>query len=153
MLDALISFFISMVPVFELRGGIVFAAARGIPFLYAFLICLLGNILPIPFILLFTRRVFLFLEHIKPTEKFVKRFENKARSKQSFLRKYEWFGLFLFVAIPLPGTGAWTGAMIAALLDMQIKRAFPALALGVFGAGIIMSVISFVLPGLFFSVQ
>lgn len=153
MLDALISFFISMVPVFELRGGIVFAAARGIPFLYAFLICLLGNILPIPFILLFTRRVFLFLEHIKPTEKFVKRFENKARSKQSFLRKYEWFGLFLFVAIPLPGTGAWTGAMIAALLDMQIKRAFPALALGVFGAGIIMSVISFVLPGLFFSIQ
>lgn len=153
MLDALISFFISMVPVFELRGGIVFAAARGIPFLYAFLICLLGNILPIPFILLFTRRIFLFLEHIKPTAKFVKRFENKARSKQSFLRKYEWFGLFLFVAIPLPGTGAWTGAMIAALLDMQIKRAFPALALGVFGAGIIMSVISFVLPGLFFSIQ
>lgn len=151
-MEKIISFFMSMLPILELRGGMIYAAASGVPFAYAFPICLLGNILPIPFILLFIRKIFRFMERFKPTAKIVTKLERKARSKEHIIKKYELFGIFLFVAIPLPGTGAWTAALIAALFDIQVKRAFPALALGVLMAGIIMSVVSFWLPGLFFSI-
>lgn len=147
-----ISFFMSMLPISELRGGMIYASASGVPFIYAFPICLLGNILPIPFILLFIRQIFHYLERFKPMAKIVMKIESKARSKEHLIKKYELLGIFIFTAIPLPGTGAWTAALIAALLDIQIKRAFPALALGVLTAGIIMSIISFLLPGLFFSI-
>jgi uncharacterized membrane protein len=80
----------------------------------------------------------------------VKKIENRARTKSESMRKYQLFGLFLFVAIPLPGTGAWTGALIASLMDLRIRRSFPVLTLGVLGAGIIMSVLSYFIPGLFF---
>jgi uncharacterized membrane protein len=148
--DTVISFFISMVPVFELRGGILFAAARGVPFLTAFFVCLVGNILPVPFILLFLRKVFSFLERFKYTKRIVLALERRARSKKASIEKYQMLGLFILVAIPLPGTGAWTGSLVAVVLDMRLKRSFPVIALGVLGAGIIMSVVSFLLPGLFF---
>ena len=150
MIDTIIAFLLSMLPVIELRGGIVYAAARGVPFITAFIICFLGNILPIPFILLFIRRILSFLERFKYTKKLVEKIENRARTKSASIRKYQMFGLFLFVAIPLPGTGAWTGALIAALMDLQIKKSFPVIALGVLVAGIIMSIFSFLIPGLFF---
>jgi len=152
MADAITAFFISMLPVFELRGGIIYAAARGVPFTTAFIICFLGNILPIPFILLFIRRILGFLERFKYTKKLVAKIENRARTKSASIRKYQLFGLFLIVAVPLPGTGAWTGALIAALMDLQIKKSFPAIAFGILGAGIIMSVLSFLIPDLFFHV-
>ncbi|MDR1563380.1 MAG: small multi-drug export protein [Oscillospiraceae bacterium] len=151
MIDEIVAFFMSMLPVIELRGGVIYAAARGVPFIVAFIVCFLGNILPVPFILLFIRRILKFLERFKYTKKLVKKIENHAHAKSASIQKYQVLGLFLFVAIPLPGTGAWTGAIIAALMDLQIKKSFPAIALGVLGAGIIMSVLSFLIPGLFFS--
>ncbi|MDR2486637.1 MAG: small multi-drug export protein [Clostridiales Family XIII bacterium] len=140
-----------MLPLFELRGGLVYASAFQIPFWEAFAVCCLGNILPIPFILLFLRAIFRVLERFRLTAKLVRRLEAKARKAERRVRKYSLFGLFLLVAIPLPGTGAWTGALVAVLFDIQIRRAFPAIAVGVVAAGIIMSVVSYLIPGLFLS--
>ena len=150
MVDVVIAFFISMLPILELRGGILFAAARGVPFATAFIVCFFGNILPIPFILYFIRRILSFFEKPKFTKTFVSKIENRSRTKSSIVRKYQLLGLFIIVAIPLPGTGAWTGALIAALMDLRIKKSFPVIALGVLSAGIIMLVISYWVPGLFF---
>ena len=149
-MDVFIAFLISMLPIVELRGGIVYAAARGVPFALAFLICFFGNILPVPFILLFIRNIFAWLERFKHTKSVVMKLENRARAKSDTVRKYQLFGLFLLVAIPLPGTGAWMGALVAAVLDLRIKKSFPVIALGVLSAGIIMSVLSYLIPGLFF---
>jgi uncharacterized membrane protein len=139
----------SMLPVVELRGGLIFASASGVPFPEAFLLCCLGNILPIPFILFFLRKIFNILEKNRHTARLVLWLEDKAKRAETKLGKYEMFGLFLFVAIPLPGPGAWTGALIASIFDMRIKRAFPAIALGVVGAGVIMSVLSYLAPEMF----
>ncbi|MDR2686462.1 MAG: small multi-drug export protein, partial [Oscillospiraceae bacterium] len=117
-MDTLVAFFISMLPVMELRGGIVYAAARGVPFLLAFCVCFLGNILPVPFILLFIRRILAWLERFQYTKSIVTKLEDRARAKSETVRKFQLLGLFLLVAIPLPGTGAWTGALAAAFLDL-----------------------------------
>lgn len=147
---SIIAFFMSMLPVIELRGGIIYAAAFDIPFVNAFIICVIGNILPIPFILLFIRKILAFLSRFKYTAKIVTSLENRAHAKSDTIRKYQMLGLFIFVAIPLPGTGAWTGALIASLMDLQIKKSFPVIGLGVLGAGVIMSTLSYFIPGLFF---
>ncbi|MDR0531584.1 MAG: small multi-drug export protein [Oscillospiraceae bacterium] len=149
--DLLTAFGISMVPVFELRGGIVYAAVRGVPFALAFAVCLLGNLLPVPFILLFLRRVFHFLERFGPTARIVKGMERRARRQGKKLEKWKLFGLFVLVAIPLPGTGAWTGALVAEVFDIRMKKALPVIALGVLTAGLIMVILSYLIPGLFFS--
>ena len=146
----LAAFIISMLPVVELRGGLIFSAALGIPFAKAFLLCYLGNIVPIPFILLFLRKIFSWLERWKLTSRLVRKLEEKARKGAAKLGRFELIGLFVFVAIPLPGTGGWTGSLIAAIIDMQIKRAFAAIALGILAAGGIMSVLTYLIPGLFF---
>jgi uncharacterized membrane protein len=146
----LADFIISMLTVVELRGGLIFSAIAGIPFAKAFILCYLGNIVPLPFILLFLRKVFSWLERFRLTEKLVRKLEEKARKGGAKLGRYESFGLFVFVAIPLPGTGGWTGTLIAVILDMKIKRAFPAVALGVLAAGGIMSVLTYLIPGMFF---
>jgi len=146
----LAAFIISMLPVVELRGGMIFSAILGIPFAKAFVLCYLGNIIPIPFILLFLRKIFSWLERFRLTARLVTKLEEKARKGASKLGRYDIFGLFVFVAIPLPGTGGWTGALISVIIDLQIKRAFPAIALGVLAAGGIMSLITYFIPGLFF---
>ena len=143
-------FIISMLPVIELRGGMIFAAILGIPFAQAFLFCFLGNIIPIPFILLFLRKIFALLERFKFTRKIVQWVEDKGHKASRKLGKYDLLSLFIFVAIPLPGTGGWTGSLISVLLDLQIRRAFPAIALGVLAAGGIMSFFTYFIPGLFF---
>ncbi len=141
LLKYLIIFGISMVPVIELRG----AVPTGIlgmdlnPVLVYFL-CVIGNMLPVPVILLFVRRVFDWMK--KKSERLgsiARKFEEKAESKKGKVQKYEMLGLMLFVAIPAPGTGAWTGALIAAMLDMRLKRALPTIALGVVIAGLVMT--------------
>jgi uncharacterized membrane protein len=109
----------------------------------------LGNILPVPFILLFLRRVFVFLERFRYTKRLVSRLERKARKKEGNIQKYELLGLFLLVAIPLPGTGAWTGALVAVVFDLQIRKSFPVIAAGVLGAGGIMVLLSYAFPSLF----
>ena len=144
------AFFISIVPLIELRGGIIYAAAQGIPFWRAFIICCLANILPVPVILLFLRKIFAFLEKFKYTKKIVLALERRAKAKSEDIAKYQAWGLFVFVVVPLPGTGAWTGSLIAVIMDMPIKKSFLAIAAGVTGAGVIMSVLSFLIPGLFF---
>ena len=137
--EELIAFVISLMPVLECRGGMIAARLMEIPFIKAFLICYLGNMLPIPFIILFIRKIFEFLRRFSFFEKIIKRLEAKTDKNKDKIMKYEAWGLLLFVAIPLPGTGGWTGALMAALLDIRFKRALPIIALGVLIAGFIMS--------------
>ncbi len=135
---------ISMAPVVELRGAIPVGLGLGVPFWPVFFAAMIGNLLPVPFLILFTRRVF---EWLKTKSSFlarlVARLEKKAESKEDLLKKYELLGLCILVAIPLPGTGAWTGSLVAAVFDIRLKNAFPAIVLGVFIAGIIVSAISY----------
>ncbi len=147
--EELIIFFISMFPILELRGGMIAAKLLGVELLKAFVICYIGNILPIPFILLFIRRIFQFLKRFKVTKKLVDKLESSSMRKSEKVKKGSKWGLLTFVAIPLPGTGGWTGALIAALLDMRIKISFPVIALGVLIANLIMSVFSYGLLGAF----
>lgn len=143
-----IAFFVSLLPVLELRGGLIAAKLLEIDFFKAFAICYTGNILPIPFILFFIRKIFNLLKKNKRIESAINTLEARSIRKADKVIKYRLWGLFLFVAIPLPGTGAWTGALIADLLDIRIKHSLPVIAAGVLVAGIIMSVFSYGLLGL-----
>lgn len=133
----------AMVPVLELRAAIPAAVATGIDIVPAYIIAVVGNLIPIPFIILFIRKIFDWMK--RKSEKLgalVAKLEAKAdRNKQKVL-KYEFWGLVLLVAIPLPGTGAWTGALVAAMLNMQLKRALPAIAIGVVIAGVAVSLVT-----------
>ena len=145
--EELVAFVISLCPVLECRGGMIAARLMEIPFLKAFLICYLGNMIPIPFIILFIRKIFDFLRRFKFFSKIVEKLEAKTEKNKEKVLKYEAWGLLLFVAIPLPGTGGWTGALVAALMDIRIRRAMPAITLGVLIAGLIVGGISFGLFG------
>lgn len=137
-------FVISMVPVIELRGAIPVGLGLGEQFWPVFIAAMIGNLFPVPFLILFTRRVFDWLRaKSKKLEHLVGKMEHKAASKEDLLKKYELLGLCILVAIPLPGTGAWTGSLVAAVFDIRLKHAFPAIALGVLIAGIIVSVVSY----------
>ena len=136
----LILFIISMVPILELRGGLLAAgpAFLNIPMWRAIPVGIIGNLLPIPFILL------LITKRLKPV---VEKLEKKAMSQSANIEKYEFWGLVAFVGIPLPGTGAWTGALIAALLGIRFRKAFPAIVIGVCLAACIMTIISYGIVG------
>lgn len=140
-------FLISCMPILELRGGLIAASLLKINLLTSFIICYIGNLLPIPFILYFITPLFNKLKKTKHLNKLVTKVENKANSKKDKIEKSEFFGLLLFVGIPLPGTGAWTGALIASMINMNKKKAFLAITLGVLLAGIIMSIFSYGLLG------
>lgn len=145
----LVIFIISLMPVLELRGGLIASSLLDIEFYKAFIICYFGNIIPVPFILLFIRRIFKFLRKIRGFDKLIEKLEVRSMRKSEKVKKWRDWGLLMFVAIPLPGTGGWTGALIAALLDMRIKKSFPIIALGVLLAGVIMSVLTYFVPHLF----
>ncbi len=138
----LIVFLVSMLPILELRGSLIVAGFLKMEFLATYIIAVLGNMLPIPFIFLFIDKIFNSLKKTK-LEKYVTKLENRALSKSDQIKKYGKFGLFLFVAIPLPGTGAWTGSLIAVLLRMKMKDSLPWIFLGVLVAGLIMSLLAF----------
>lgn len=140
-----IIFVISMIPILELRGGMIAAgpAILDIPYTQALIICILGNLLPIPFILLLITKIFDWMKGTKRLKPLVEKLEKKAMSKSEKIEKYEFWGLVLFVGIPLPGTGAWTGSLIAALLGIRFRKAFPAILLGVLLASAIMSLFSY----------
>ena len=145
----LIVFIISMLPILELRGGLIAASLLDMNPVTSFIVCFLGNIIPIPFILWFITPLFNKMKKTKLFSGLATKLENKAMSKKEQIEKYEFWGLLLFVGIPLPGTGAWTGCLIAALLDMNKKKSFLAATLGVVMAGIIMMILSFgVLKGI-----
>lgn len=141
-------FVISMLPILELRGGLIAAAVLGVDFWIAFPICVIGNMLPIPFELIFIRRILNWLKRTKLFSKMATKLDEKAHKKANdkAIQKYKQWGLFFFVAVPLPGTGAWTGGLVADVLDIRIKKALPIIALGVIGAGLIMAVITYVIP-------
>ena len=143
----LTTFLVSMVPVIELRGAIPIGVARGLPFWVAVLVSVIGNLVPVPFIIIFIKKIFAFMREKMPKlNGLVTRLENKADSKSETVQKYAFWGLFIFVAIPLPGTGAWTGALIAAMLEMPLKKAFPSIMLGVLSAGAIVTFITYIVP-------
>ena len=139
---------ISMLPILELRGGMLAAALLNVDRLQAFLICLFGTLLPIPFILLFLKQILKWLSNTRFV-KLVHRLEKKAEEKSKKVNKYKSLGLFIFVAIPLPGTGAWTGALVATFLDMPFKNSMLSIALGSLTANIIMSLVSYDILGAF----
>ena len=139
----LVVFIISLFPILELRGGMIAAKLLDVEFLKAFVICYVGNILPIPFILLFIRKIFKFLKRFKNVGKMIEKLEVRSMRKSDNVKKYRLWGLLAFVGIPLPGTGGWTGSLIAALLDIRIRHSFPVIALGILIANIIMSIFSY----------
>ena len=136
----LLTFGVAMMPVLELRGAIPVGVAHGLDFWTAIGVSIVGNLVPVPFILLFIRKIFAWMK--KTNTKFhslVDKLESRAERKSETVKKYEFWGLVILVAIPLPGTGAWTGALVAAMLNMRLKRAVPAIVLGVLGAAVIVS--------------
>lgn len=141
-------FIISMIPIVELRGALLVAGPiLGVPVAKAIPLSILGNIVPVPFILLLITPVFAWMKGTKKLKPLVERMEARAMSKKDQIEKYEFWGIVLFVGIPLPGTGAWTGSLIAALLGVKFKKAFPAVVLGICMATVIMWFISYVLLG------
>lgn len=140
----IMTFLISMVPVVELRGAIPIGVAHGLNFWVAIAVSIVGNLVPVPFIIIFIRKIFAWLcTKSAWLNNLVTRLENRALKKTDTVRKFKFWGLFIFVAIPLPGTGAWTGALVAAMLEMRVKDAFPAIALGVLTAGIIVAFVTY----------
>jgi uncharacterized membrane protein len=147
----LMTFLISMVPIIELRGALPIATGAGLDWRIAIVVAIIGNLVPVPFIIIFIRKIF---EWMHKQNNFLGRIaekmEQKAFSKRETIDKYGPWGLWIFVAIPLPGTGAWTGALIAAMLDIPLKKSFPAIVSGVITAGIIVAFVSYGAAALFF---
>ncbi len=143
----MIVFVISMVPIMELRGGLLAASFLNIDIVRAIWFCVIGNIIPVPFILLLITPVFRWLKSTRTFRPMVEKLESRAMGKSEQIEKYQFWGLVLFVGIPLPGTGAWTGSLIASLLGVRFKKAFPAVLLGIVIATVIMSVLSYGLLG------
>ncbi len=138
------TFLISMLPVIELRGGLPYGIAFGLDYPVALAAAVLGNLAPVPFIIVFIRRIFAWIRSLFPKcDAVITKLEKKAHLKGRLVKKYSALGLCILVAIPLPGTGAWTGALIAALLDIRLKKALPAIVLGVLIAAVIMTVITY----------
>lgn len=140
----IINFIIAMVPLLELRGSILVAGSiLRLPFVQTYVTAVIGNMLPIPFILLFIEKIFEWMKKINGLKKIPEWLEAKAMKKSEQIEKYGYLGLFLFVAIPLPGTGAWTGSLLAVLFGMKFKKSLLFIFLGVLTAGLIMSLVSF----------
>ena len=146
-----IIFLVSLLPILELRGGLIAAALLGVDWTIAFPICVIGNLLPIPLILLFIRKIF---DFIKKTNflwlgKIVTKIDDKAQNKSKTMNAASLLGLYAFVAVPLPGTGAWTGALLANILNVKPLKAFVIILIGVISAGLIMSTFTYIIPSLF----
>ena len=144
-----IIFIISMIPILELRGALLVAGPLlGVPVAKAIPLCILGNIIPVPFILLLITPIFNWLKKTRWLKPKIEKLEAKSMGKSDKIQKYEFIGLLLFVGIPLPGTGAWTGSLIASLLNIKFKKAFPAVILGICMATVIMCIITYFIPWL-----
>lgn len=136
-------FIISMMPVLELRGGLLAASLLDVEYLKALMICVIGNLLPIPFVLLFIEKIVILMEKFGPTKRIALFLRKKVEKNQSSIEKYDFWGLTFFVGIPLPGTGAWTGSLLAGLLHIPRRKSIPAILTGILMASVIMSVISY----------
>ena len=143
----LVIFIISLLPILELRGGLLAATLLDVEFVRAAIICILGNVLPIPIVLLFLKYVLDLLSKWSVTKKIVNWLEKKVDDKREQIDKYGYLGLIIFVGIPLPGTGAWTGALLAVMLGLDRKKSFVCIIIGVLMAAVIMSVLSYGILG------
>lgn len=143
MLNILFTILIAMVPVIELRGALPIGVGMGIPPLFATILSILGNLIPIPFLLLLVPKVFDWLRDKKYTKKFIAWLEKKANDNHKTIDKYGWLGLYILVAIPLPGTGAWTGALVASCFKMKFWPSILAIIAGVITAGAIVLAITY----------
>ena len=134
---------VSMLPVVELRGGIPFGVGMGLPLYLSVVASVIGNMLPVPFLILFTRRVFEWLRlHFPKVDGIITKLEMRAVSKRELVTRYKFWGLLILVAIPLPGTGAWTGALVATVLNMRLARSLPAIFCGVLIAAAIVTMVT-----------
>lgn len=136
-------FGISMVPLIELRGAMIYAAANDMPFLTSFICCVLGNILPVPFLIKFSKGILFSLSKVDKIGWVFQKIIDRGNKKAAEIGGWELLGLFLFVAIPLPGTGAWTASLVSALLQLRIKKCLLAIGAGVVACGLIMGALSF----------
>ncbi len=143
----LVVFIVSLFPILECRGGLLVASLLQVDIRQAVPICIVGNLIPVPFILLFIKQIFQWLKKIRFCRPFIEKLEKRALNKGTNMSRGEFWGLLLFVGIPLPGTGAWTGSLIATLLEMDIKKATKAIFIGVLLATLIMSIVSYGLLG------
>lgn len=147
---ALITFLMAMTPIVELRGAIPYGAAAGLPLWEAYWLAVVGNMLPVPVIMLLVRRVFAWLRRGAWWGPRIEALERRAHLKGRVVQKYRLVGLAILVAIPLPGTGAWTGALVASLLDIRMRAAMPAIAAGVLIAGALIALVTGGVIRLFF---
>lgn len=145
--EEVVVFLISMLPLIELRGGLLAASLLKVSIYKAIPLCIIGNIIPIPFILLFIRAIFDWMKRWKVFRGIIEKLESRAMSKSDQVTRYEFWGLVLFVGIPIPGTGAWMGSLVAALLEMDVKKAVIAELIGIALATTIMSILSYGLLG------
>ena len=142
-------FLVSMIPLIELRGSVIVGTAFGLPWLNVLALSIVGNLIPIPFILIFGEKLIAWLKTLPMLSRLTNWYEARLMSKSTTIQKYAFYGLWAFVGIPLPGTGAWSVSLIAALLDVPPKKAFAAVICGVLTAGIIMTIGSRGVVGLF----
>lgn len=134
--------FMAMVPVIELRGALPWGITQGLSVPLCYALCVVCNMIPVPFILLFINKVLEWMdsrERLRPISRWI---EEHGHKKLEEYQKYHMFGLFLLVAIPLPGTGAWTGALVAALTKLPLRKAFPMILLGVAAAGVVVLLVT-----------
>ena len=142
-------FLVSMIPLIELRGSVIVGTAFGLPWLNVLALSIVGNLIHIPFILIFGEKLIAWLKTLPMLSRLTNWYEARLMSKSTTIQKYAFYGLWAFVGIPLPGTGAWSGSLIAALLDVPPKKAFAAVICGVLTAGLIMTIGSRGVVGLF----
>lgn len=146
----LVTFIVSMVPIVELRLGVPLGISMGLNPFVSLVVSAVGNMVPVPFIIFFIQKIFKWLRTKSAwLERLVSRMEKKADKNSGLVAKYELLGLYILVAIPLPGTGAWTGALVASLLEIKPKKAFAVIALGVLTAGVITLLITYGVKALF----
>lgn len=139
----LCTFLLAMVPVIELRGALPIGVGMGLDPVTALMVSIIGNMVPVPFIILFIRKILDWMHRFEKFDKIASRLEARAEKAGDKLVKYEMLGLFILVAIPLPGTGAWTGSLVAALFDLRLRNAVPVIFAGVVAAGLIVFFITY----------
>ena len=139
----ILTFLIAMVPVVELRGALPFGVGLGLEPVTALVVSIIGNMVPVPFIILFIRKILDWMKRFDRFRRIAEKIEAKAAKHEDKIVKYEALGLFLLVAIPLPGTGAWTGSLVAALFDLRLRTAVPIIFAGVIAAGIVVFLITY----------
>ena len=143
LLDVVKVFITAMLPVLEVRGAIPLAIAKDFPPVFTFILCTIGNMVPIPALILLSRKILQWLKHFPRVGRLAHKLEARAQKHSKLVHQFSFWGLMILVAIPLPGTGAWTGALVASFLNMRLRNSLPAIFLGVCIAAAIVMCVSY----------